>query len=84
MTSDWILDHGSAHTLNQARTRWIRSEQDPETLIAERELTGLVHYVCNCGASTGWVPRETVPSPGDWHELHMSDLDRARWGFGDA
>ncbi|MFJ6645780.1 hypothetical protein ACIQPS_08975 [Streptomyces sp. NPDC091290] len=28
----------------------------------EAQRTGLVHLLCNCGYSTGWIPRGQMPS----------------------
>jgi hypothetical protein len=35
-----------------------------------RKLTELVHYLCNCGFSSGWVPAGTMPQPSDFMEEH--------------
>lgn len=49
------------------------------THAVHRRLTDLVHYVCNCGYSSGWVPVDTMPLASDFIEQHMPDpafLDR--------
>lgn len=35
-----------------------------------RKLTGLVHYSCNCGYSSGWVDESRMPPPGDFIAAH--------------
>ncbi|GAA2694372.1 hypothetical protein GCM10010400_69920 [Streptomyces aculeolatus] len=51
----WEMQH-EVKVLNQRRTR--AAEPDTEGVRwQEVELTGLVHGLCNCGASTGWVER---------------------------
>ncbi len=36
-----------------------------------RRFTGLAHYTCNCGYSSGWVPRGTLPPPTDFIRDHL-------------
>lgn len=38
-----------------------------------RELTGLAHYSCNCGYSSGWVPEADLPLASDFIDAHMPD-----------
>jgi hypothetical protein len=38
-----------------------------------RKLTGLAHYSCNCGYSSGWVPVGTLPLASDFIDAHMPD-----------
>lgn len=40
-----------------------------------RKLTGLSHYSCNCGYSSGWVPSDTLPLPTEFLKNHGS------WGL---
>lgn len=35
-----------------------------------RKLTELVHFMCNCGVSTGWVPVDEAPVTTDFLEEH--------------
>lgn len=64
----WELEH-RLQGLAQIRSRpGPPDEQGRQWMV--RETTGLVSYQCNCGWSTGWVPRETVPLPDEAHRLH--------------
>jgi len=37
---------------------------------AETRATGFVHLLCNCGYSTGWIPRTRMPTPEDLKAQH--------------
>lgn len=36
-----------------------------------REFTGRVLFYCNCGYSSGWVDKETLPQPTDFIRDHL-------------
>jgi hypothetical protein len=36
-----------------------------------RRFTGLVNYVCNCGYSSGWALKATLPEASDFIKAHM-------------
>ncbi len=38
-----------------------------------RQLTGLVHFSCNCGYSSGWVPGEDMPLPSEFFDEHLRE-----------
>lgn len=43
-----------------------------------RRLTEMVHFMCNCGFSSGWVSKDTMPQPSDFLEEHApTEEDRA-------
>jgi hypothetical protein len=42
-----------------------------------RELTGLVLHFCNCGYSSGWVDKSTLPPPDEFIREH-----RPQWAVG--
>lgn len=79
VVGEWRLEHGTQHTMHQYATRTVPSKQSPGSLTAERELTGKVCFVCNCGEASGWVDKHTLPLPSDWLIAHMPAADRARW-----
>ncbi|WP_097933749.1 MULTISPECIES: hypothetical protein [unclassified Streptomyces] len=38
------------------------------------ELTGMVHITCNCGYSTGWIPRDQAPDREKTRAEHPGSL----------
>lgn len=40
-----------------------------------RQLTELVHYLCNCGYSSGWVPVDSVPTSSEFIAQHAPSQD---------
>ena len=64
----WEFTH-RIHYLNQIETRAGAPTADG-TQWAENRLTGLVNVVCNCGYSSGWVPRDGMPLPADMIGAH--------------
>jgi hypothetical protein len=40
----------------------------------ETQGTGLVHLLCNCGYSTGWISREQVPNSEELAAEHEKPL----------
>jgi len=36
-----------------------------------RKLTELAHFTCNCGYSSGWVPKDELPLASDFIRDHL-------------
>lgn len=52
----WAARH-ELHVYGQTESR-----PNPATGWWERQSTHLIHLLCNCGYSTGWIPRDQMPS----------------------
>lgn len=66
MDEEFELRH-SPHTLAQ-----VESCVDPgDHHAVHRRFTGLVNYVCNCGFSSGWVPKDELPDSPDFILAHL-------------
>jgi len=56
----WTTGHDlSVH--NQIESRPGPAQEDGITW-ADNRSTGMVHVLCNCGYSSGWIPRQEMPS----------------------
>lgn len=66
-------DYGTDPATATAETAWTMSHQlhvycqveskpDAVTGWWTHQATGLVHLLCNCGYSTGWIPQDQMPS----------------------
>ncbi|MGW2261440.1 hypothetical protein ACWCXE_27100 [Streptomyces sp. NPDC001780] len=59
-TEPWTVDHQvTLHAQTRSRPSPADAAGDQWT---EREHTGLMLAVCNCGLNTGWIPRDQMPS----------------------
>ncbi|MDX3016743.1 hypothetical protein [Streptomyces acidiscabies] len=56
MPHPWTTTH-ELHIFKQALRRPSDDAQWWET-----QSSGLVHLLCNCGYSTGWIPQDQMPS----------------------
>ena len=55
----WPRGH-RLHIHNQIESRPGPIEADGASWL-ENRATGMVHLVCNCGYSSGWIPRREMP-----------------------
>lgn len=67
----WATQH-QLHVYGQTESR-----PNPTTGWWERRATGLVHLLCNCGYTTGWIPRDQMPSREQMLDEHGSPGDTA-------
>ncbi|WP_460067366.1 hypothetical protein [Streptomyces sp. YKOK-I1] len=44
--------------------------QDDGTSWLENRSVGMVHLLCNCGYSSGWIPRDQMPGPDQLKAEH--------------
>lgn len=58
---DWSKAH-RLHIHNQIESRPGPVEDDGTSWLENRS-AGLVHLVCNCGYSSGWIRRQEMPDP---------------------
>lgn len=56
----WTKQH-ELHLHNQVETKPGEPEADGTAWMDARS-AGMVHLLCNCGYSTGWIPRSDMPS----------------------
>jgi len=64
----WAQSH-RLHLFNQIESRPGPVEADG-TAWEETRATGFVHLLCNCGFSTGWIPRTRMPTPEELKAQH--------------
>ncbi|WP_340382294.1 hypothetical protein U5640_36310 [Streptomyces sp. SS7] len=57
---EWATDH-MLHLFNQIERRPTPAADDEGRHWMEARKTGLAIAVCNCGYSSGWIPRSTLP-----------------------
>lgn len=74
MPEPWIIDH-EVTLFAQVRTRRGPADDNGQRW-AEREPTGLMLAVCNCGLNTGWITRDQMPA----HETLADDEQHAALG----
>lgn len=58
--SRWATDH-TLHLFNQIERRPTPAADSQGQHWTEARKTGLVIAVCNCGYSSGWIPRSKLP-----------------------
>jgi hypothetical protein len=58
---------------HEPKTIWqVESCVDPgDHHATHRRFTGLVNYLCNCGFSSGWVTKDSLPDPTDFLREHL-------------
>ncbi|MET9876565.1 hypothetical protein ABZZ36_18350 [Actinacidiphila glaucinigra] len=63
MTEQWTTDH-KVTLLAQVESRPAAADSQGQRWM-ERRHTGLVLAACNCGWTTGWVPKDQMPSTAE-------------------
>jgi hypothetical protein len=71
--NDHLEERCAPHAISQVRSC------DGSAHATHRELTGLVLYYCNCGYSSGWVDRSTLPLPADFIRDHLPPGTSVGW-----
>ncbi|USQ82641.1 hypothetical protein NFX46_01965 [Streptomyces phaeoluteigriseus] len=70
---DWSKGH-RLHIHNQIESRPGPIEADGASWL-ENRATGMVHLACNCGYSSGWIPRREMPDPMHLKAEHGAPIE---------
>ncbi|MEU5769808.1 hypothetical protein ABZ782_28225 [Streptomyces asoensis] len=71
------LDWSKPHRLtihNQIESRPGPLEEDGRAWLENRS-AGMVHLLCNCGYSTGWIRRQDMPDPTTLKAEHQAPYE---------
>ncbi|WP_143608487.1 hypothetical protein [Streptomyces sp. CB03234] len=66
--TSWTKRH-QLHVRHQVESRPGPAEPDGTQWI-EHRATGMVHLLCNCGYTSGWIPVQELPSMGELLDRH--------------
>ncbi|MFJ5059037.1 hypothetical protein ACIP96_06410 [Streptomyces nigra] len=72
----WATPH-ALHVAQQIQSRLGPADEEGQRWMEHRR-TGLVNASCNCGYSTGWIPREQLPATDELYRQHSDSSDQAR------